>query len=88
MTEPEEAFAILALALIENKKKKKRMNRKMWIHPLISDRVTTGSFAVLYHELRNDSEKFFNYFRTVSYTHLDVYKRQPLGIWVNKKKSA
>ena len=35
----------------------------MLIDPLINDRLTTSSFALLYHELRNDNETFFNYFR-------------------------
>ena len=39
----------------------KRKKRRMWIHPLLA--VKTRYFPNLFAELRNDENKFFNYFR-------------------------
>lgn len=37
-----------------------------WVHPIIDDRLTMGSFVTLYPKLREYPPKFFNYFRMSS----------------------
>jgi len=44
-------------------KKKKEKNRKMWVHPLLSTRLSEGAFSINFEGLRKDPVKFFNYFR-------------------------
>ena len=61
MLEPEEAAILLILAI--NKKKKRKSNRTLWVHPIISSRLEEGCFYILFHKLREDERQFFNYFR-------------------------
>lgn len=44
-------------------KKKREKSRKMWVHPLLSTRLSEGAFTITFQGLRKDSGKFFNYFR-------------------------
>ena len=53
----------LRLLYLLHLRKKKRHRRRLWIHPLIAERSKTGAFNTLFHELRQDNMKFFNYFR-------------------------
>jgi len=43
-------------------KKKKKINRKMWVHPLVSSRPSVGVFTLVFEELRRDPNKFINLF--------------------------
>jgi len=40
-------------------KKKKTINRKMWVHPLVSSRPSEGAFTLVLEGLRRDPDKFF-----------------------------
>ena len=44
-------------------KKKKEKNRKMWVRPLLSTRLSKGAFPITFESLKKDSVKYFNYFR-------------------------
>lgn len=43
--------------------KTKPKNRKHWVHPINSERHTSGHYVQLYKKLRQDPVQFFNYFR-------------------------
>jgi len=43
--------------------RKRKINRKFWIHPLLSDRSTKGLFNLFYNDVRKYKDKFFNYLR-------------------------
>jgi hypothetical protein len=49
--------SIAVWARIELKKKRRR---KMWVHPIISDRQNKGLFWSIFEDLRRDEAKFFN----------------------------
>lgn len=36
---------------------------RYWVHPYIDDRLTRGGFITLFSDLRENPDKFFNYFR-------------------------
>ncbi|XP_050545824.1 uncharacterized protein LOC126908041 isoform X2 [Daktulosphaira vitifoliae] len=55
--------AIFVYSAIRVLRKKKRVNRKWWVHPINSERLLNGAFYNLYNLLRADNAKFFNYFR-------------------------
>lgn len=57
--EVEEALLLYTLAW----RKKKQRKKRMWVHPIISEREAKGTFHVLYYQLRQHPDKFFNYFR-------------------------
>ncbi|PIO34216.1 hypothetical protein AB205_0155110, partial [Aquarana catesbeiana] len=42
-------------------RRKKRPNRRYWVHPTVSRRLTKGHFHTLYHELRRYPQKFYDY---------------------------
>lgn len=54
---------LLALLLFRRRLKRKRKNRLIWVHPINKRREEVGAFYTLFPDLRNDEEKFFNYFR-------------------------
>ncbi|XP_045480414.1 protein ALP1-like [Harmonia axyridis] len=52
------------------RRKRCRKRRQHWVHPILRDRFSTGTFETLMGELRNDEAKFFNYFR-MSFSSFD-----------------
>jgi len=44
-------------------KKKKKLNRTIWVHPLLCSRPSQGAFTLLFEGLRRDPATFFNFFR-------------------------
>lgn len=54
--------ATLCLIKIINRRKQNK-RKKLWIHPIISQRHLQGAFVLLYSNLREDERKFFNYFK-------------------------
>lgn len=54
---------LLTCLLWNHHRKKSQKTRKYWIHPLLEKRHLTGEFVTLFHDLRENSSKFFNYFR-------------------------
>lgn len=51
-------------------RRRKKQNRRYWIHPMFMERSTKGAFHLLYDDLRKHDEKFFSYTR-VSVTSFD-----------------
>ncbi|KAL4153707.1 hypothetical protein QTP88_001540 [Uroleucon formosanum] len=56
-------------------RKKKRANRRWWVHPINSERLLSGTFYNLYNMLRADNEKFFNYFRMSQSTFDELFNK-------------
>ena len=54
--------AVFALLLMRRIRRLRRQ-RSMWVHPLTNARLYHGQYYTIMTELRNDNEKFFNYFR-------------------------
>ena len=55
---------IIALWLHNRRRKRQRRNRVFWVHHTINARrEEVGLFYTLFNGLRNDENKFFNYFR-------------------------
>jgi len=72
-------------------KNKKKINRKMWVHPLNSTRPSEGAFNLLFENIKKDPVKFFNYFR-MSVSAFDelltmYLGTRLLGIDTNMRKS-
>lgn len=59
----EDRRKLLAVICLLRHRRKKKRNRSVWIHPLVQKRNILGHFNTLFLELREDEEKFFNYFR-------------------------
>lgn len=55
---------ILISALYHNNQKRRASRKgKLFMHPITSERLLSGAFVTLYSQLREDENKFFNYFR-------------------------
>jgi len=54
--------SVIALYLVYSRRKHSR-NRLHWFHQIIQKREEFGAFYTLFGELRDDTNKFFNYFR-------------------------
>jgi len=54
---------IIALWLYNRRRKRQQKNRVFWVHPINARREEVGLFYTLFNDLRNDENKFFNYFR-------------------------
>ncbi|MGL5028831.1 MAG: hypothetical protein ACRC6C_01750 [Wolbachia pipientis] len=62
MNSEEEDDLLLILLLRKRVHWKKKAKRKLWVHPLLSERVQKGLFHTLYDDLQDD-KKFFQFFR-------------------------
>nr|CAI5857448.1 unnamed protein product [Callosobruchus analis] len=51
---------IAVTRLIQRRREKQK---RLWVHPIVSERLLVGAFVTLYSKLREDEIKFFNYFR-------------------------
>ncbi|KAL4121053.1 hypothetical protein QTP88_013637 [Uroleucon formosanum] len=40
-----------------------KKNRRYWVHPFTDSRLLRGHFSTSFEDLRNNPEKFYNYFR-------------------------
>lgn len=54
---------VIALLLYRRRVKRKCKKRLIWVHEINQRREDVGAFYTLFPDLRNDDEKFFNYFR-------------------------
>lgn len=70
--------ALLLVLLLRKKRCRKR--RSTWVHPILQSRGQYGMFHTLYPQLRDDGDKFFNYFRMsmTSFDELTNIVRQKL----------
>jgi ClpP class serine protease len=71
MMEPEEVCAIFLLTTLLAEKKK-RMRRRLWVHPIIQDRQT-GAFRQMFSKLLKHPEKFYNYFQMSPSSYEEVH---------------
>lgn len=65
----------IALLLLYRRLKRRRAKRLQWVHPINQKRKECGDFYVLFHQLREDPEKFYNYFRMSATTFDELHGR-------------
>ncbi|CAH1972837.1 unnamed protein product [Acanthoscelides obtectus] len=58
--EIEECIAVWYL--LNNKKKKLKRRRSLWVHPMLGLRESKGTYNLLHEDLLQDPSKFFNYY--------------------------
>ena len=63
------------IALFLYRRRKRRRNRLHWVHPIIQKREEFGAFYTLFGELRDDANKFFNYFRMSVSSFNEMHRR-------------
>ncbi|XP_027233858.2 uncharacterized protein [Penaeus vannamei] len=54
---------VCAWVLYRRLQRRRRRQRRYWVHPILKDRLTYGMFFTLYPKLREYEPKFFNYMR-------------------------
>ena len=57
------AAATASQYLINERQRKRKRQRRFWIHPVIADREERGQFWVMYQDLRDHEDKFLDYTR-------------------------
>merc|ERR1712240_983170 len=65
---PLTVFALLLMRRI----RRLRRQRSMSVHPLTNARLYHGQYYTIMTELRNDNEKFFNFFRMSQNTFIEL----------------
>jgi hypothetical protein len=66
--------SIIALFLLYRRGKRRR-NRLHWVHPEIKKKEEFGAFYTLFGKLRDDANKFLNYFRTSVSSFDEMHRR-------------
>jgi hypothetical protein len=66
--------SIIALLLLYRRRKCRR-DRLHWVHPIIQKREEFGAFYELFGELRDDVNKFLNYFRMSVSSFDEIHRR-------------
>jgi hypothetical protein len=66
--------SIIALFLLY-RRRKRRLKRLHWAHPVIQKREEFGVFETVFDELRDDENKFFNYFRMSDSSFDELHRR-------------
>jgi len=64
--------SIIALYLSYRHRKRNRLH---WVHPIIQKREELGAFYTLFGELREDANKFLNYFRMSVSSFDEMHRR-------------
>lgn len=59
----ERSKVIVMLCLHRRLKKRRRNTRIYWVHPITTLRMKFGAFYTIFPKLRENEDKFFNYFR-------------------------
>lgn len=54
---------IIALYLIQRRKRIKKRKREYWVHPIYSNRLLQGKFYTIHSKLLDFPEKFFSFYR-------------------------
>lgn len=85
---------VTMMLLLRRRKKaleqKRKRQRRFWVHPLISQRLSIGHFSVLFRDLRKNPEKFFSYTRMSVDTFdalLEVLRPRLMKMTTNMRKS-
>jgi hypothetical protein len=58
--EPEQVIRVIIFLNIVLKRKRKRRNRKLWVHPILTFRLTNRAFYTLFGEPGKEKMSFFN----------------------------
>ena len=61
--------------LIAHEKTRKNEEKKHWVHPLFQNKKRQGAFHNLIQELKDDDEKYFNYFRMSKASYYELLHR-------------
>ncbi|XP_001951483.2 putative nuclease HARBI1 [Acyrthosiphon pisum] len=72
-----------AYYIIKKRKNRKLKKRRMWVHPLLAQRILKGSFSTMYGDLRDNENKFFNYFRMSIKSFDELLSKLESGIKVS-----
>lgn len=64
-----------SLAIIYWYYRRQRRRKRLWLNPIVQRRSTVGAFTTLMQQLRNDPQKFFNYFRMTIPTFDNLLKK-------------
>jgi hypothetical protein len=51
------------IAYVRRRKQKLKGKQKLWVHPFVADRPTSGMFSKTFSHLRKYPDKFFSYLR-------------------------
>jgi hypothetical protein len=54
---------VAVIAYVKRRKQKLQKIQKLWVHPFVADRPTSGMFCKIYSDLRKYPDKFFNQLR-------------------------
>lgn len=54
---------LLAIFLRRRRRQAIKTQRQCWVHPILRVRYLEGAFYTIFEKLRENPEKFFNYFR-------------------------
>ena len=65
----------VVIAYLLRKKKEEKMKKKHWVHPLFQNKKRQGAFHNLIQELKDDDEKYFNYFRMSKASYYELLHR-------------
>ncbi|XP_072401694.1 uncharacterized protein [Diabrotica undecimpunctata] len=66
---------IVAMIILYRRIKRRKRTRNVWIHPINMKRKEFGVFYTFFLELREDENKFFNYFRMTISTFVELHHR-------------
>jgi hypothetical protein len=66
--------SVIALFL-SYRRRKRRRNGLHWVHPIIQKREEFGAFYTLFGALRDDANKFLNYFRMSVSSFDEMHRR-------------
>ena len=77
--------SIIALYLLHRRRKRRR-DRLHWVHPIIQRGEEFGAFYTLFGELRNDANKFSNYFRMSVSSFDEMHRRLKKSIQCRNSK--
>jgi hypothetical protein len=66
---------IIVLWLIHRRRKWRKRNRLLWVHPMNQRKEEVGIFHTIFEGLRNDGNKFFNYFRMCVASFDELHER-------------
>ncbi|KAF9424298.1 hypothetical protein HW555_000437, partial [Spodoptera exigua] len=70
-----EAMDVNSLAILYWYYRRQRRRKRLWLNPIVQRRSTVGAFTTLMQQLRNDPQKFFNYFRMTIPTFDNLLKK-------------
>jgi len=66
-------YSIIALFLY--RRRKRRRDRLLWVHPITKKREEFGAFYALFDEIRGDANMFLNYFRMLVSSFDKLHRR-------------